>query len=296
MVVAVSLSPEVVTLRPYTPADTAAVLELINAERIPGQPVTSAGMLSDALEGRSAVDAGWWADLESPSTWVAVSGHGSVVGAVSYAWRPKDRTGMLLWLHSGEQEPVAKALVDHVVTEFAPNPVEAFQIASALSLGLEALPVGHRPVTDAVLRRTGFTAERLWRYMRADLPVTSLPRLVRVKESTSAGGKAARRLEAHRFWRTVTAEAEVGEPVQGIGVLWWIEVSEASRGRGLGRRMLGSALARLTDLGAREVILYVDDDAPRGDLRDRTAANSLYESAGFIEVDRLYSYKRGASK
>ncbi|MFD3442347.1 hypothetical protein ACFWU3_33190 [Streptomyces sp. NPDC058685] len=53
--------------------------------------------------------------------------------------------------------------------------------------------------------------------------------------------------------------------------------------------MLGSALETLAGLEAREAILYVDD-APPGDERDRTAANSLYESAGFTEVDRLYSY------
>lgn len=54
--------------------------------------------------------------------------------------------------------------------------------------------------------------------------------------------------------------------------------------------MLGSALDVLAGLGATHVILYVDDDAPPGDERDRTAANRLYESAGFTEVDRLYSY------
>ncbi|OEJ21609.1 hypothetical protein AS594_39465 [Streptomyces agglomeratus] len=73
-------------------------------------------------------------------------------------------------------------------------------------------------------------------------------------------------------------------------MLWWIEVAADARGRGLGRAMLGSALDALTGLGAKEVILYVDDDAPRGDERDRTAANRLYESAGFTEIDRLYSY------
>jgi hypothetical protein len=38
--------------------------------------------------------------------------------------------------------------------------------------------------------------------------------------------------------------------------------------------MLGSALDVLAGLGATEVILYVDDDAPPGDHRDRTAANA----------------------
>ncbi|MCM2425049.1 GNAT family N-acetyltransferase [Streptomyces sp. RKAG337] len=80
--------------------------------------------------------------------------------------------------------------------------------------------------------------------------------------------------------------------VHGIGVLWWIEVSASARGQGLGHALLGSALDVLTGLDTTEVILYVDDDAPAGDDRDRAAANRLYESAGFIEIDRLHSYTR----
>lgn len=49
----------------------------------------------------------------------------------------------------------------------------------------------------------------------------------------------------------------------------------------------------LSDQGAREVILYVDDDEPGGE-RDRTAANRLYDTSGFTEVDRLHSYTRPA--
>lgn len=36
---------------------------------------------------------------------------------------------------------------------------------------------------------------------------------------------------------------------------------------------------------------FVDDDEPRGE-RDRTAAKRLYKQAGFVEVDRLFSYER----
>ncbi|MFD7235946.1 GNAT family N-acetyltransferase [Streptomyces syringium] len=63
-----------------------------------------------------------------------------------------------------------------------------------------------------------------------------------------------------------------------------------ARGRGLGRLLLGSVLEALTALGATEVVLYVDDDEPPGGERDRTAANALYDSAGFTEVDQLWSY------
>lgn len=81
-------------------------------------------------------------------------------------------------------------------------------------------------------------------------------------------------------------------PVQGTGVLWWIGVEPAARGRGLGRALLGTALDVLHRMGATEVILFVDDDAPPGDDRDRTAAKALYESSGFDEIDRLYSFTK----
>ncbi|MER7112306.1 GNAT family N-acetyltransferase [Streptomyces sp. NPDC000229] len=291
----VTVSPVLdVTLRPYTPADEAAVLELIDADRLPGQPHATPAMLRQALQGRSPVDAGWWAELDTPTTQVAMDSTGAVVGAVSYAARPKDGMGQLLWLHCQERPDVADALIHHTVTALAPRPVHAFHFASALSLGLEALPVRHRPATAAALDRAGFTGERLWRYMRADLPAYGLPRLTGVKVMQDPGGKDARRLEARKGRRTV-AEAVVGLPVQGTGVLWWIGVLPDVRGQGLGRAMLGSALDVLAGLGATQAILYVDDDAPPGDERDRTAAISLYESAGFSEVDRLYSYTLSAS-
>jgi hypothetical protein len=50
------------------------------------------------------------------------------------------------------------------------------------------------------------------------------------------------------------------------------------------------ALDVLAGLGATEAILHVDDDQP-GEKRDRTAANKLYESAGFAEADRLASFQ-----
>lgn len=277
------------SLRPYTPADQPAVLRLVEADRLPGQPRSTPAMLTEALEGRSTVDAGWWAELETPTTRVAVDARGTVVGVVSYAVRPKEGTGLLLWLHCREDARTADRLIRHAVTALAPRPVHAFHFASALSLGLEALPVRHRPATVVALERASFTGERLWRYMRADLPARGLPHLDHVTVGPDPGGKHARRLEARQDGNLV-AEAVVGLPVGGIGVLWWISVEPAARGRGLGRSMLGSALDVLAGLGAQEVILYVDDDAPPGDDRDRTAANSLYESVGFTEIDRLYSY------
>ncbi|MFC8176677.1 GNAT family N-acetyltransferase [Streptomyces sp. NPDC057325] len=280
-----SLAPGL-TLRPYTDQDRSAVLGLINTEWLPGQPLVDRAMLADALAGRSQIDAGWWAELNPPTTTVATGPSGSVVGVVSCAVRPQDGTGLILWMHCGKSTEVARALVHHALTVLADcRKWEAYQFASALTLGLEGLPVAHRPAVHAVLTGQGFTARDEWRYMRRPLPATGLPRLETDVEPVPEGW----RLTAGENGQA-QAQATVG--LSGItGVLWWIGVKQAARGRGLGRAMLGSALDFLSAGGAHEVILYVDDASGYPE-QDRTAANALYESAGFTQVDRLFSYRR----
>jgi ribosomal protein S18 acetylase RimI-like enzyme len=278
-----------VTLRPYTDQDRRAVLELINADRLPGQPLAGPSMLADALAGRSAIDSGWWEELRTPTTAVATDPNGAVLGVVSYAVRPHDRTGLILWMHCRENPAVARELIGHAAAALADcRALEAFQFASALTLGLEGLPVGHRPATHAALIEAGFTGRDEWRYMRRTLPVAGLPRLAAECEVSPDGWRLTARQDG-----AVVTEATVSVSA-GTGVLWWISVDAAVRGRGLGRGMLGSALEHLTGLGAREVILYVDDAS--GDPEaDRSAANSLYEKSGFTEIDRLYSYTESNS-
>jgi hypothetical protein len=141
--------------RPYTAADEGGVLDLIAADRLPGQPVTTAAMLGEALAGRSWVDAGWWAELSRPVTDVLRDGAGRVAGVVSYARRPGDGVGLILWLHCREDPVLAGALVGRAVDELGAGTLHAFDFASALSLGLEALPVRHRSATRAALESAG---------------------------------------------------------------------------------------------------------------------------------------------
>ncbi|GHE13831.1 GNAT family N-acetyltransferase [Streptomyces alanosinicus] len=279
------------SVRPYRAGDEAAVLGLVAADRLPGQPLATPAMLAEALAGRSPVDGGWWAELDPPVTDVVHDGTGQVLGAVSYATRPGDGAGFLLWLHCREDAAVADALIAHALDRLGPRTVHAFEFASALTHGLEGLPARHRPVTRQALEEAGFTGRDLWRYMRVPLPVAGLPHAahVTVNECEDPPGK---RLEVREDGE-LAAEATIGRPVAGTGVLWWISVVPAARGRGLGLALLGSALDLLTGLAAREAILYVDDDAPPGDPeRDRTAANGMYDRAGFTEVDRLHSFTR----
>ncbi|NED17947.1 GNAT family N-acetyltransferase [Streptomyces sp. SID9913] len=248
-------------------------------------------MLAEALAGRSQVDAGWWAELDAPFTDVVQDETGAVLGVVSYAVRPSDGAGLLLWLHCREEQQPAECLVAHVLDRFGARTVFAFEFASALTLGLEGLPVRHRPATRAALEKAGFTGRDLWRYMHTGLPVAGLSHAEHrtVEECEDPPGK---RLTV-RDTGEVVAEATISRPVAGIGVLWWISVAPAARDKGLGLALLGTALDLLRGLGASEAILFVDDDAPAGDPeRGRTAANRLYDLAGFTEVDRLSSFTR----
>ncbi|ARF74487.1 GNAT family N-acetyltransferase [Kitasatospora albolonga] len=277
-------------LRPFTPADLPAVLALIDEDRLPGQPRATPELFAEASKGSTEADGHWWGAYEAPEVQVAVGSGGRVVGAVACARRTEDGTGLIPWLHCREDAAVADTLLAHAAVVLpSAGPVDAFPFATALTQGLEGLPAGHRPVTHAALERAGYAGERLWRYMRADLPRPGLPRAEGVRVGPAPDRGAAQRLEVVRDGRPV-AEAVIGHPVQGIGVLWWIEVEEAVRGHGLGRALLGSALDALGGLGATQAVLYVDDDEPPGGERDRTAANRLYASAGFAEVDHVWSY------
>jgi ribosomal protein S18 acetylase RimI-like enzyme len=243
-----------VILRSFVPADTPAVLALAGAEKLPGQPRPTSAMLADALGGRSSVDHAWWEELGQPSTDVAQDQHGGIVGAVSYALRPKDGTGVILWLHCREDPAVAGDLIAHACARLGHRPMEAFSFATALTLGLEALPVRHRPATHDALQEAGFGGERLWRYMHTHLPAKGLPLAPGLRIGPEESDPSARRLQVRQDQRMV-AEAVIGCPLQGIGVLWWIGVMPDVRGRGLGRAMLGSALDALDSFGAREAIL-----------------------------------------
>lgn len=281
------------TWRPFDARDTAAVLDLINTDRVPGQPRCTEAMLAEAVAGRSTVDSALWAKLHQLAVDVLCDGHGIVRGAVSYAHRINDGAGMILWLHGNEDAPTIAALVDHAMGQLTDTVlIEAFEFASALTVGLEALPVRHRSATREALLARGFTEADMWRYMRRDLPAPNLPS---VRETTVLPDpdRPGWRVEVRGSDGTKLGEAQVSIGAPGLGVLWWIGVDVQYRGQRLGWALLGAALDVLHQHGAREVILYVDDDAPPDDPdRGRGVAKALYDRAGFVEVDRLCSYRR----
>jgi ribosomal protein S18 acetylase RimI-like enzyme len=272
--------------------DMAAILDLVNADLLPGQPTCGRHALDMAMRGESPVDASWWRELSNIEVAVARRG-GAVVGAASYAIAAADRSGWLLWLHARENRAIVETLVDHVIVELnGSSHLYAFWIATALSLGLEALTVEHRPVTHEVLTSRGLTGRDSWRYLVLGVDRSIIDAVgddIAAVESTSGPGEIP-------AWRLVVgdredpmASAEIALGGHGCGVLWWIDVEPAQRGRGIGRRLLRQALRFLATRGAHTVGALVDHADPRE--RDPRAILRLLSTAGFQEIDRLWSYE-----
>jgi GNAT superfamily N-acetyltransferase len=85
------------------------------------------------------------------------------------------------------------------------------------------------------------------------------------------------------------AAAEIGLGADGCGVVWWMDVEPAERGRGVGGRLLRQSLRFLVQRGAVTATAFVDHDDPRE--RDPRPVLRLLTSTGFEEVDRLWSYE-----
>src|SRR4051794_11497253 len=101
------------TIAPLTEENVAAVLDLINVDRLPGQPECTPKMLAEACAGRSPIDAGWWEELGDVAVHVTTDATSQVRGVVSFAVRERDRTGFVLWLHAREDPAVVGILLDH---------------------------------------------------------------------------------------------------------------------------------------------------------------------------------------
>ncbi|MFI5979078.1 GNAT family N-acetyltransferase [Streptomyces sp. NPDC051452] len=274
-------------LRPFESADEAGVLELLAADRLPGQPACSTRMLADAVVGRSATDL---AGLEGPVvTTVLCAPGGGIEGVVCCAGRPSDGPPLLLWLHCREDFSTAQALIAQALQFCAAGPMHAFTLACALTRGLVGLPERHRRVTREALRAAGFTSWGRCRYLRAELPVAGLPHLagVQMNDTTAPPGK---HLEVRRRGR-VLAQAALERPIDGAGLIRSVTVAPYARGEGLGLGLLGNALDVLTSLGAREAIVYLDE-LPADLERDPIAALRTYAASDFTEVDQLLTFTR----
>jgi ribosomal protein S18 acetylase RimI-like enzyme len=272
--------------------DLPFVLDLVNADQLPGQPACSRHALDRALRGESSVDASWWKELANVQAVVAQRG-GVPVGAASFAIAPADRSGWVLWLHAKEDRAVVEALVDHVLTELTRSShLYAFWIATALTLGVEALPVKQRRVTGEVLQASRLLGRDSWSYLVAPLEHGTIDagveELGAVIPTSGRGEMPAWRLAVGDPEQPL-ARAEVVLGPGGCGALSWLEVELAERGRGIGRRLAQQALRFLTLRGAQTVAAVVAQNEAHD--HDRGSVVHLLESVGFREVDRLRSYE-----
>jgi ribosomal protein S18 acetylase RimI-like enzyme len=262
-------------IRPFTRNDVGQLVELLNDDRLIGQPEVTEAAVLNTLAKKSLVDQSFYDELVNTQILVATEGS-TLRGAVAYG--DTDAGGRdILWLEGRENRKVIDALL---VTAFDgwDGPARAFWYASPVGAGLEGLPSGHRPVIADALRACGFKGSDQWSYQHCVLDGTSgNATLWQSTNKTVYDGDCA------------VGEYEIGFVAPHTGVLWWIEIQEAYRGRGLGGQALDAALADLSRLGANEVIGYVDDDPASG--RSRVAAKALYASRGFHEVDRLWSFE-----
>lgn len=163
-------------IRDLCERDIPAILALIRADHLPGQPICTLQDVQNAIAGHATIDRGWWEALKNIQTIVATI-NDEIVGVASYGTRKQDDTefagsGFILWLHAREDQEVTASLISFMLSSLQQCPcVYAFWIATPLTLGVEALPVEHRPVMHQVLLTTGFTGEDDWLYMKG-LPQT----------------------------------------------------------------------------------------------------------------------------
>ncbi|MFF3166814.1 GNAT family N-acetyltransferase [Streptomyces sp. NPDC003273] len=276
-------------LRPYKSADETAVLELLAADRLPGQPICTASMLDDALAGRSASDPAAWAALDGLVTTVLSTPDGGIGGIVCCAGRPSDNASLILWLHCRDNSETAATLIARALEWSGARLLHAFPLATALTRGLIGLPERRSRATHQALLAVGFTGLGRRRYLHAELPVAGLPHLghVELKDTVSPPGK---RLEVHRSGR-VLAQAIVERPVGGVGMIHSLTIAPDTCGPDLPLGLLGNAMDVLLGFGARETIVYLDESHDDPEWDPATALRT-YLFADFIEIDRLLTFTR----
>lgn len=267
------------------------ILDLVNTDRLQGQPVCNEEMLKEALRGRSPIDNAYWQELKELHH-IYSSEAGKINGALAYGIR-KDKTGVILWSHTKEDPKVTKELISQALTSLKScDSIEAFPHASALGTGLEGLP-SSRNTTDKVLKELGFDSEDLWLYMNCR--ITEEDKSIPLDEEIDIDETKDSSLPGQRYFNLKTkndlALAEFSMN-KDTGTLWWIEVKDEAKGKGLGRKLVKQMKNLAASNGVKQIILYVDHDEPDNPERDRRPAVSLYLSEGWQEVDHLNSYSK----
>ncbi|GCB43048.1 GNAT family N-acetyltransferase [Streptomyces sp. NL15-2K] len=273
-------------MRPYRPDDEPLVRELVDADRLPGQPRCTTERLAAARSG--LVPPVGWEVSARPRISVLAGDGDCPEGVIAYLSWADVRTGVICWVHAREEPPALRALIGHALAALAHCPmIEAFVGGPPGPLGPGGLPRARRGATHDALLRSGFTGRRQGCYLYCALSAELPPARV-VAEVVSCDFPPGQRLIV-RHGAEPVAEAVIGVGPEATATVYWIETRPTHRHRGLGHELLGQALALLAEQGATEVALVVDDPPHAGD--DSQAAPRLFDSFGFTLVDQLWTYQ-----
>ena len=258
-------------IRSISPADYSDVCRLINEERLFGEPCIAEQDLAAAIvPGKDF----FWESLGKIET-VVIEREGAIRGAASAGTLHDDHTKFLLWLHAGEEKTLIEKLV--CALQETQQLSYAFWVAALFSC-LEGLP-SSRSVTREVLENYGLLSLPGGQYLVLETEKYALSSRKKKKSFPRVSEKEGEITLTTPFGKVICNKKGTA------GIISWIHVEEAHRGKGKGRELLESALDFLLPT-SREIILYVDD------MNERTAALHLYQSVGFQQHARFLHFKR----
>ncbi|MEU1409222.1 GNAT family N-acetyltransferase [Streptomyces sp. NPDC005728] len=255
--------------------DTPAVLELIDADRLPGQ--------SPARDILASTGTG----IRRAGILMVCDQQGRVAGAVRCGLRAADGAGLIVWLHGREEFETVAALIALARAHLGSRPLYACT-GPATATGIPGLPVGHRKATARALTAVGFTPTRAQQYFLCDLTITPPPVAeYPLAEVTTIADPPGWQLELTDTDGHHMATAILRAPTPdtaGMAVLWQLAVRTEHRRRGIGTRLLNQCLHHAHTHG----VVRLTADVPDGDI----PAARLLAKTGFLPVDTLTVYHR----
>ncbi|MER7820062.1 GNAT family N-acetyltransferase [Streptomyces sp. NPDC096153] len=260
-------------VRPLAGEDTSAVLELIDADWLPGQR-PAREILASAGTG-----------LRHGATFVLCDEH-RPVGVVRCGLRAADAAGLVVWLHGREDFDVVAGLIAAARAHLGHRPLYACT-GPATATGIPGLPVGHRKATARALTAAGFTPAAAQRYSLRDLTAEPPTPEYPLADVTPIADPPGWQLELTETDGTHIATAILRAPTTetaGMAVLWQLAVRAEHRRQGIGTHLLNQCLHHTHAHGAH----HLTADIPDGDI----PATRLLTTTGFLPVDTLTVYHR----
>ncbi|WP_405576303.1 GNAT family N-acetyltransferase [Streptomyces sp. NBC_01092] len=262
------------TARPMDPEDTSALLELIDADELPGRHLARETLASTAT------------GLHRAGILVVCDQHGRVVGAVRCGLRAADGAGLIVWLHGHEEFETVAALIALAQAHLGSRPLYACT-GPATATGIPGLPVQHRKTTARALTAAGFTPTHAQQYFQHDLTTPPVAPEYPLADVTPVADPPGWQLELTGTNGRHIATAILRAPAPntaGMAVLWQLVVRTEHRRRGIGTHLLDQCLHHAHAHGADRLAA----DVPEGDI----PAAQLLAKAGFRPVDTLTVYHR----